>query len=312
MHSKPPAKAIKMKHFSLVAVLLLVVACGEEAVQEKATPVIENEQSTILDKVDELNERVQKSASSLELIASLDHHRMAEEEGVYTPPAIASIWSDPSLNTKLIAKHGPLIGLDLPLKFLCYAEADTIEAELAFTSGPFIARRHGIAEEELVDLDAQLSSILNDLNTASLSQTSLDSVQQGFGIIAIRSDFGFDTTIANLKSIIDAQSDTRWFGEVDYKKDAEASNEALGPATLLLFGGPAPGGKAMMNAPKIGLDAFCQKLLIYENSDGEVWIAFNEIVAFAKLYYGEFTKPQAMIDKRLTATFTKAVKLPTE
>ena len=63
----------------------------------------------------------------------------------------------------------------------------------------------------------------------------------------------------------------------------------------------------MMTTPKIGLDAFCQKLLVYENGNGEVWVSYNDIVAFAELYYKASTKPQQMINKRLKVTFTKAV-----
>jgi uncharacterized protein (DUF302 family) len=47
--------------------------------------------------------------------------------------------------------------------------------------------------------------------------------------------------------------------------------------------------------------------LVYENSDGEVWVAYNDIVAFAELYYKQSTKPQQMINQRLKMTFTKAV-----
>ena len=64
----------------------------------------------------------------------------------------------------------------------------------------------------------------------------------------------------------------------------------------------------MMTSPKIGLDAFCQKLLVYEDTDGVVWVAFNDIVAFANLYYGAATKPHQMINQGLFATFLKAVK----
>ncbi len=67
-------------------------------------------------------------------------------------------------------------------------------------------------------------------------------------------------------------------------------------------------GKAIMTSPKTGLDAFCQKLLVYEDDKGEVWVAFNDIVAFANLYYGTATKPQQMINQRLIAAFSKAVK----
>ncbi len=109
-----------------------------------------------------------------------------------------------------------------------------------------------------------------------------------------------------------SQGDTKWFADVDYQKEASVLGIVLRPTTLLLFGGPAPGGKAMMTSPKIGLDAFCQKLLVYENESGEVWIAYNDIVAFANLYYQTSTKPQQMINQRLKMTFSKAITLQVE
>ena len=57
---------------------------------------------------------------------------------------------------------------------------------------------------------------------------------------------------------------------------------------------------------------FCQKLLVYENESGEVWIAYNDIVAFANLYYQTSTKPQQMINQRLKMTFSKAITLQVE
>ena len=123
-------------------------------------------------------------------------------------------------------------------------------------------------------------------------------------------DFDFNTTVQNLRDIVMAQEDTKWFADVDYQKDALKHDVDIRPTILLLFGGPAPGGKAMMTSPKIGLDAFCQKLLVYENENDEVWIAYNDIIAFAKLYYQTSTKPQQMINQRLKMTFTKAVTIP--
>ena len=83
-------------------------------------------------------------------------------------------------------------------------------------------------------------------------------------------------------------------------------------ATLLLFGGPGPGGKAMSEYPKLGLDAFCQKILVLESADGSgiVSLHFNDIVALAKLHYGSSNKPQAVINKRLMATLSGAVQKP--
>lgn len=51
---------------------------------------------------------------------------------------------------------------------------------------------------------------------------------------------------------------------------------------------------------------------VLENKNKEIWIAFNDIVAFAELYYNTSTKPQQLINERLKMTFTKAVKMNTE
>lgn len=140
-----------------------------------------------------------------------------------------------------------------------------------------------------------------------ISTTNVSTVDEGFGIVHTKSDFDYTTTVQNLREIVMSQGDTKWFGDVDYQKDAAVLDVSLRPTILLLFGGPAPGGKAMMTSPKIGLDAFCQELLVYEKANGEVWIAYNDIVAFAELYYQKSTKPQQIINQRLKMTFSKAV-----
>lgn len=254
---------------------------------------------------DEINSKLDET-----YIVNLDHHKMAKEEGVYTPPSIATIFSDPIVNTPLI-KENPLIGIDLPFKILCFSEADTTNVSMAFTSADFISKRHGIELSMLESFDEKLSNIVSSIDASLISKTNTDSISLGYGIIKIQSDYDFNNTIENLKTIVNAQNDTRWFGEIDFQKDASALNQEVNLSTLLLFGGPAPGGKAMMTTPKIGLDAFCQKLLVYENDEGEIWVAFNDIVAFSELYYYKSTKPQNLINQRLTKTFTTAVKKET-
>ena len=153
-----------------------------------------------------------------------------------------------------------------------------------------------------------MSGLVNAIGAVKIPEVILDSVDAGFGIVRIKSDFSFDQIVDNLKAIVMAQDDTRWFGEINYQSDALANDVEILPAILLLFGGPAPGGQAMITTPRIGLDAFCQKLLVYQNHEEEIWIAFNDIVAFSKLFYGTTTKPQQMINERLKATFTKAIR----
>ena len=186
---------------------------------------------------------------------------MAQEAGVYTPPSIATIFSKSKVDIAL-NQENQLVGLDLPFKFLCYAEPDTLDVKIAFTSADFIQKRHHIDIDLLADYRASMSKVLESFPQKMVSITNVSAVDEGFGIISIKSDFDLSSTVKNLRDIVMSQGDTKWFADVDYQKDASALGIALGPTTLLLFGGPAPGGKAMMTSPKIGLDAFCQKLLV--------------------------------------------------
>jgi uncharacterized protein (DUF302 family) len=261
----------------------------------------------IYDKVDQTQKELKSQTKNIKFLLDIDHSRLAANENVYTPPAIVTFFSNSSLNTGLI-QIDPLIGLDLPFKILCYSEPDTQDYKLAYTSADFIAKRHQIPEDKMVDYSNQMQTFINGIPEANISRTSTEQVGFRYGMIQIKSDYGFDTTIIQLKKAIMSQGDTKWFGEVDYQKEAIPYDIHINHTTLLLFGGPGPGGIAMHDSPKLGLDAFCQKLLIYENEMSEVFIAYNDIEVFANLYYGRSTKPQKVINERLEMTFEKAVK----
>jgi uncharacterized protein (DUF302 family) len=292
-----------IKSTVFVGGILALTACGENTEPEV---VVEDKPITILQKVDNAVVELSDQISDYSVVTTLDHHRMAKDAGVYTPPSIATIFSNPLVEAPLL-QESQLIGLDLPFKVLCYAEPDTANASLAYTSSEFIQKRHNLDPTLMDDYDRNMSKAIKSFPKEMVSMTDVTNVEDGFGIVMIKSDFNYTNTVQNLRDIIMAQGDTKWFADVDYQEQASIVGVELRPTILLLFGGPAPGGKAMMTSPKIGLDAFCQKLLVYENEDGEVWIAYNDIVAFAELYYQTSTKPQQMINQRLKMTFTKAV-----
>lgn len=275
-----------LKNLILYGVFIAFISCGKNS---KPNKTITNELTSVLEKVDNAVMQLNNQITEYDKIATLDHHRMAADEGVFTRPSIAIIFSDPKIEVPLIQSK-QLIGLDLPFKVLCYAEQDTTEAKVAFTSAEFIQKRHNINAEALRDYKRAMNQIIEVLPKKMISNTDVSNVDENFGIVQLKSDFDFSITVQNLRDFVMAQSDTKWFADVDYQKQASIQNIEVRPTILLLFGGPAPGGKAMVSSPKIGLDAFCQKLLVYENEAGEVWIAYNDIVAFAELYYQSSTK----------------------
>ena len=296
-----------MKFIKLVApffCFVFILSCGKNQKKDVVKETLKKE--SITQKVDNIVNQLDKNISSFNTIATLDHHRMAAEVGVYTPPSIATIFSNAKIDV-IIVKENQLAALDLPFKVLCYTEADTTNAKVAYTSSEFIQKRHQLEPNLLTDYKSNINKVLADFPKEMISVTDITTVNKGFGIVRIKSDFDYATTVQNLRDIVMSQGDTKWFADIDYQKEAANLDVEIRPVILLLFGGPAPGGKAMATSPKIGLDAFCQKLLVFENEAGEVWIAYNDIVAFAKLYYQSSTKPQQMINQRLKMTFTKAV-----
>jgi len=255
--------------------------------------------------VDQFVSALERSIDSFIPILQIDHSRLAEEVDVYTPPSIVTIFSNPKVNSGLL-KINQLVGLDLPYKVLSYSEPDMTNPSISYTSPEFLIKRHGLSNNDLAAFSNDINSVIKSFPNSSISSTDLSKVDKDFGLIIKKSDFDFIATIENLKKDIQAQGDTQIFGEIDFKKEAAEYTIEIDPTTLILFGAPAPGGKAMNKTPKIGLDAFCQKLLIFEK-EGNVFIAYNDIVEFSKLYYQKGTIPQRVVNYRLNKVYGNAI-----
>ena len=131
-----------MKFIKLVApffCFVFILSCGKNQKKDVVKETLKKE--SITQKVDNIVNQLDKNISSFNTIATLDHHRMAAEVGVYTPPSIATIFSNAKIDV-IIVKENQLAALDLPFKVLCYTEADTTNAKVAYTSSEFIQKRH--------------------------------------------------------------------------------------------------------------------------------------------------------------------------
>jgi len=256
---------------------------------------------------DAVVKRISLNIADLKTVVTIDHSRLAADAGVTMPPSVVTIYSDPAVNAALM-EINPRVGLDLPQKILVFDEAG--KPMVAFPTSAFLAKRHGIRDVgALRRYDSAMSIGLRGLEVESLAPVEADGLTRDYGISELVSDFSHAESIVRLKDVVMKQGDTVWFGEIDLKSKATADGVESADATLLLFGGPKPGGVAMAKFPKLGLDAFCQKLLVYEDSSGNVKVIFNDIVAMAKLHYGTSEKAHEVINRRLMQTFENAVKV---
>ncbi|MFK7880931.1 DUF302 domain-containing protein [Roseobacter sp.] len=264
-------------------------------------------QETLQIAVDQSFEVVSQTVedASLTPVLTIDHARLAAAEGVEMPPSRVQLFSDLRVNT-MILQQNVRAGLDLPFRVLSYAENGA--SKVIYTPGSFLAQRHPLTSgSTLSDFDKRIEAAFGSLKDTTPQPMATEGVDRDFAIIELRSQFPVAETVDRLKKAITAQSDTIWFGEIDFQREAATIDVELMPAQLLLFGGPAPGGVAMADFPAIGLDAFCQKLLVYAGEDGKAIVLFNDIAALAELHYGHSAKPHAMLNKRLTETFANAI-----
>lgn len=257
--------------------------------------------------VDAALEAVQRAATvgGLAEVAEIDHARLAAGAGVEMGPSRVLILSDPAISTPILEAE-VRAGVDLPFRVLSFDDAGT--ARVIYTDFAFLAARHGLEESDAgAAFDARLAEVLAAADVEATA-APVEGLARDFGVLELASAHGFDATVERLRSAIVAQDDTVWFGIVDYTADAAALGATLPRATLLLFGGPAPGGVAMKDFPAIGLDAFCQKILVFEGPEGAVRVIYNDIAALATLHYGTSAKPHHALNERLTATFAKALE----
>ena len=282
---------------ALFVLCLFLAACGNPDGDAAFRDAKHHDTDTIM-------RLVRSNAESLRTVAVIDHARLAAAEGVTMPASQVLIASDPTVNTAIL-KTTPRAGIDLPVKVLAYAP-DGRAAVATVTSG-FLAARHGAGDERALEaFDAAVDRTIQGVDAGLLTRVDGTGVTRDQGIITLTSAYAFDETVERLSKVVRAQGDTVWFGEIDYTAEAASQGVTLPPATLLLFGGPKPGGVAMADFPRLGLDAFCQKLLVLQEGD-TVLVLFNSIVALAELHYGRVAKPHAQLDTRLTKTFQGAI-----
>lgn len=93
------------------------------------------------------------------------------------------------------------------------------------------------------------------------------------GITDTPSNHSVDETVERLKGILKVKGVTL-FALVDHSGEAEKAGMKMRPTKLAIFGSPKAGTPVMLAAPSIAID-LPLKLLIWEDSDGKVWLSYN-------------------------------------
>ncbi len=100
------------------------------------------------------------------------------------------------------------------------------------------------------------------------------------GLVKKLSAHSVQTTMDSLENLVRNKGLTV-FARIDHAAGAAEVGEEMLPTQLLMFGNPAIGTNLMTSQRTVGVDLPI-KVLIWEEPDGKIWIAYNDPAYLAK------------------------------
>ncbi|REE25929.1 uncharacterized protein (DUF302 family) [Winogradskyella pacifica] len=262
----------------LFSTLLLVSACKDDvnSNQNNNTPNTEGigyvetdaSPSDIYDNIiSQLN-----SNESIGIIAEVNHSENAQNVGLELDFTRTVYFGNPTLGTPLMQNNSSA-GLDLPQRITVFTDenGDTI---VAYNSVDYLVNRHSLSDVSTTDMIA--NALVNIVNSATEKDVVINSSSPilNDGIISVTSTNDFNTTYNLILDTLNSLDAVSVIAELDHQANAQSVAMDLLPSKLIIFGNPALGTPLMSESRTIALD-LPQKMLIYENSDGDVNIIYN-------------------------------------
>lgn len=210
---------------------------------------------------------------NISIVQELNHSNNATSVNMDLAPTRIIFFGNPALGTPLMQTN-QLAGLDLPQRVLFYEEENDVFA--LYNSTEYLASRFGLANvETLPQISQALNSLVGSAVNSKANQTNSQTVELHEGIISVESSLDFETTYSNLKSNIEANENLSIVAELDHQQNAASAGLELRPTTVIMFGNPNLGTPLMQSTRSIGLD-LPQKMLVWEDEEGKVFISYND------------------------------------
>jgi uncharacterized protein (DUF302 family) len=94
------------------------------------------------------------------------------------------------------------------------------------------------------------------------------------GIVTKLSHHSVDETLAKLIGILQSKG-VAVFATIDHSGEAAKVGMTMPPTKLVIFGNPKAGTPLMQAAPTTAID-LPLKILIWQDSEGKVWVSYND------------------------------------
>ena len=104
---------------------------------------------------------------------------------------------------------------------------------------------------------------------------STDSMEGASGVLSVKSANSFYLTWTKLNDAIKSNAALKIVAIIDHAANAKRSGQELRPTSLVIFGNPGMGTPLMQASQTAALD-LPQKMIVYQNEKGEVYVAYND------------------------------------
>ena len=293
-----------MKKIILLLIFIMLLSCSKE-------PISQEEYSESDNLIKLISSNVSDS-SFLNKEIEVDHSRLANERGSNLSPAKVFMFSNKELNKKLIEKSR-ILALELPLRIQAYTSDN--KTKVIWNSIDYISKRYDLifSEDIRKEYKKSFSVAVDGIPNENISTFPNEDVEKA-GIITLHSQFDYETSYEKLQKgleiikkiqITKDNKDVVVFGIIDYQSIINEMGGNINKATLVMFGAPKPGGKAMNGSETLGLDAFPQKVLIWEDEEKKVNISYNNLIDMADRQEVKKTLALRVIQYRMNKSFKK-------
>ena len=115
---------------------------------------------------------------------------------------------------------------------------------------------------------------MKQLLLIALSLIHLNLWAQDNGLVTVQSNHDVATTADNLVNALESKG-MNVFARIDHAQGAKKVEMELRPTELVIFGNPKVGTPLMLCQQSVAID-LPQKALIYEDDQGQTWLAYND------------------------------------
>lgn len=228
------------------------------------------------------NQFIQKlrKNDAISIVAQVDHSKNANSVGLELDYTSIVFFGNPALGTPLMQRN-QLAGLDLPQKVLFYRTENKSDIML-YNSVAYLSSRHNLEGVATLDkISNAQENLVTSVSKRPIKESAIQNIGFMEGIITKESTHDFETSYSILKNAIASNDNLTIVAELDHQANAKSVGLELRPTKIIIFGNPKLGTPLMQNEQSTGLD-LPQKMLVWEDEEGNVKVSYNDIYFLAE------------------------------